>query len=194
MSKTVAAGRTGAGRRTASGLKALCLCLCLCLAYVVPTHAMAQTPTGSAASAGQGAEPNRPVSIEAASWLVGHWHGTGLGGQVDEVWSPAVNGQMIGHFRLAKDGKPVFHEFMILEEHEGGLRLRVKHFNPDMVGWEDKDKSVDFGFVSVQPDRLTFRGLVLRREGPDRLEIALTMRTSNAERKVELFQFVKVRH
>src|SRR5262245_29835909 len=44
------------------------------------------------------------------AWLSGRWLGAGLGGTTEEVWAPPVGDQMIGMFRLVKDGKIVFSE------------------------------------------------------------------------------------
>jgi len=105
------------------------------------------------------------ASIDDAAWLAGRWVGEGLGGSVEESWSPPRGGQMAGHFLLVRDGKPAFYEIMLLDEHEGGLRLRVKHFNPDFVGWEEKDGWHSFEPLSVAPGDLRFEGLTLRLEG-----------------------------
>jgi hypothetical protein len=111
-------------------------------------------------------EPARRT-IGDAAWLAGRWVGEGLGGSVEENWSPPQGGQMIGHFALLRDGRPIFYEIMLLEEHEGGLRMRVKHFNPDFVGWEEKDGWHAFEPIASGPDSLRFEGLWLRREGEE---------------------------
>jgi hypothetical protein len=38
---------------------------------------------------------------------------------------------MMGMFRLVKDGKVVFYEFLTLVEHEGSLLLKLKHDRAD---------------------------------------------------------------
>jgi hypothetical protein len=115
--------------------------------------------------------PERRASIDDAAWLAGRWVGEGLGGIVEENWSPPLGGQMVGHFALVKDGKPVFYELMLLDQHEGGLRMRVKHFNPDFTGWEEKDGWHSFEPRSVGPRRLEFEGLILRLEGEELVAI-----------------------
>src|SRR5690349_21407763 len=67
-----------------------------------------------------------PATLEDMRWFVGTWTGTGLGGSTDETWSAPVAGAMLGTFRLVKEGKPVFYEFLTLVEHEGSLLLRLK--------------------------------------------------------------------
>ncbi len=121
------------------------------------------------------AAPAAAQTIEDAAWLSGRWVGEGLGGSVEETWAPAAGGQMVGHFQLVKAGKPVFYEIMLLDSQPGGLRLRVKHFNPDFTGWEDKAVWHSFEPVAAEPDRLRFKGLELARDG-DRLMVTVTLR------------------
>jgi hypothetical protein len=116
------------------------------------------------------AAPAPAATIADASWLAGRWVGEGLGGRIEEVWSPAEGGQMVGHFQLSVGGKPQFYEIMLLDVQPAGLRLRVKHFNPDFTAWEDKGGWHSFEPVSVAPNQIRFNGLSLEREGD-----ALTM-------------------
>lgn len=116
------------------------------------------------------------ASIEDAAWLAGRWTGTGLGGQLEEVWSAPAGGQMVGHFRLVSDGKPVFYEFMLLDVADGGVRMRLKHFNPDHTAWEEKDAWTTFTPVSVSAEKLVFSALTIERMGPDALTMTLKMR------------------
>jgi hypothetical protein len=85
--------------------------------------------------------PRPPARVTDFGWLTGRWTGEGLGGRIEEVWSPPDGGAMVGYFRLVKDDKPVFYEILTLIEIEGSVEMRLKHVNPDMTGWEDKDAS-----------------------------------------------------
>jgi hypothetical protein len=115
------------------------------------------------------------ASIDSASWLAGRWIGEGLGGTIEEVWSPAQGSQMVGHFALIRDDAPVFYELMLLDAPEAGLRLRVKHFHPTFVAWEDREGWHTFEPAASEPDLLRFNGLTLRRQG-DELLITITLR------------------
>lgn len=119
--------------------------------------------------------PAASQTIEAAAWLAGRWIGEGMGGTVEETWAPAAGGQMIGHFQLVKAGKPVFYEIMLLDAQPAGLRLRVKHFNPDFTAWEDKGGWHSFEPVGVREDGLDFKGLTFRRSGEELL-VTVTFR------------------
>lgn len=124
------------------------------------------------------AAPASAQVIGDAAWLAGRWVGEGLGGRVEETWAPAAGGQMVGHFQLVKAGKPVFYEIMLLDAQPGGLRLRVKHFNPDFTAWEDKGVWHSFEPVGVEPERLRFDGLTLGRRG-DKLTVTITLRAKD---------------
>lgn len=132
--------------------------------------------------------PRPPARIDDVAWLAGAWEGEGLGGTLDEVWSPPKAGAMVGYFRLVKDGKPVFYEILTLLEAEGSLELRLKHVNPDMTGWEEKNGFVTFRFVKQDATGVWFEGLTFRRLGEDRLEafLALRNRTDGTVREEKL--------
>ena len=76
-----------------------------------------------------GAKP-APAVIADFAWLAGRWRGEGLGGQVEQAFSPAAQDAMIGHFRSAGPGGPRFYEIALLREEEGSVVFRVKHFHP----------------------------------------------------------------
>ncbi len=132
--------------------------------------------TSTAQEATGAPPPAAQVRIADAAWLTGDWIGEGFGGVLEESWSAPAGAQMVGHFRMVQDGVPQFYEFLAIEEYEGGLRYRVKHFNPDLTGWEEKNEAHTFAFVSAMPDELHFDGLILRRTGPEASDHILTMR------------------
>jgi hypothetical protein len=133
----------------------------------------------AAACAAQ-AQTARPVTIDDAAWLAGRWVGEGFGGQMEEAWAPPVGGQMIGHFRYWRDGEPQFYEFLVMDVVEGGLRMRLKHFNPDYTAWEDRETWTTFEPVSVSPEVIVFNGLTIRREGADRMVMTIRIRRGEA--------------
>lgn len=128
------------------------------------------------------------VKVSDLSWLTGKWAGEGLGGTVEEAWSDAAGGAMVGYFRLLRDGKPVFYEIMTLLEHEGGVEMRLKHVNPDMTGWEEKQGFVTFRLLRSEPNAAYFKGLTFKREG-DTLISYLTLR-NRADGSVREEKFV----
>jgi hypothetical protein len=120
--------------------------------------------------------PRPAVRIDSAAWLAGQYLGSGLGGEVEYQWLPPRAGAMIGTFRLiGSDGRTAFAEILQLAEVDGTLTLRVKHFTAEFVGWEEKDRFVEFRLVGAATDELRFDGLTLRRTA-EGLRIHLAMR------------------
>lgn len=101
------------------------------------------------------------------AWLQGSWEGDGIeGAPALEAYAPPAGGQMVGHFRqLNKDGSVMFYELITIVEEGGSLAYRLKHFNADLTGWEERDKVVSFPLTDRKGDRLDFSGLVYERTG-----------------------------
>jgi hypothetical protein len=127
------------------------------------------------------------ASLKDMAWFVGSWTGSGLGGVTDEIWSPPAAGAMMGMFRLVRDGKLVFYEFLTLVEQDGSLLLKLKHFNADLTGWEEKANFVTFRLLEMSPEAAYFNGLTFRRQGADGLEIFLALRDSAGTVREERF-------
>lgn len=100
---------------------------------------------------------------------------------------------MVGTYRLIKDGKAVFYEMMMLVEREDSIVLRLKHFNPDFTGWEEKDKSVDFKFVNKAGSRMNFSGLTFDKVSGDKLNIYLTLKQKDGSVKEEVFSMTRMK-
>lgn len=117
--------------------------------------------------------PPPPATVEQLAWLAGSWMGEAMGGPVTETYSAPLGGRITGHFVLG-DGKGgvVFSELVDYVPEQGSIVYRVRHFGPDMAGWEDKTgQPVRFPLVAVEGGKWFFDGMTLERTGAD----ALTM-------------------
>jgi hypothetical protein len=132
-----------------------------------------------------------PATIADMAWLAGHWTGPALGGTSDEIWSPPAHGTMMGMYRLLRDGKPVFYELLTLIEEGGTLMLRLKHFHPNLVGWEEKDKSVSFPLVKKEPGSVHFEGMSFHPRG-DELVVYLAIGQKDGSAREETFTYRRV--
>ena len=109
-------------------------------------------------------------SVSDLAWLTGEWTGEGFDTVLHENYSAPIGGQMPGHFYGAKDGKADFYEFVMIAQVGNSIEYRVKHFNPDMTGWEEKNHFIRFPLVAIEKDAWYFDGLTIRRTGPDTAE------------------------
>ena len=104
------------------------------------------------------------ASLEQMDWLVGQWSGDGIGGApAMESWLPPTGNTMVGTFvQLSDRGAIQFTEHLYLMEEDGSLVLRLKHFNADLTGWEEKDDMLTFRLVDIEPCAAYFHALTLR--------------------------------
>lgn len=134
------------------------------------------------AGTAQAAEPASPapvasVAVADLAWMAGTWVGEIGGSFVEEQWSAPAGGVMMGMYREVVDGKIGMYEFLALESGPEGPILWLRHFNPGLVGWEDKEGANAFHLVAAKPGEATFDNrdpqkparLIYRREGEDRL-------------------------
>lgn len=132
------------------------------------------------------------ATIADFDWLIGTWSGTGLGGTVEEIWSKPQNGVMMGMFRMFSGGKVNFYEFITLEPKGGSYVMRIKHFTPELVGWEEKDKTVDFPFIKKDGGRYYFGGATFVPNGA-KLAIYLAMRGRDGAYREAKFEYKRVK-
>ena len=101
--------------------------------------------------------------ISATEWLAGDWSGLGLGGNAEEAWLVPAAASTAGVFRATRGGQVIFFELMTVIELGGSLVFRLKHFGPDLRGWESPEQPVDFALVRAGRSALQFEGLTYRR-------------------------------
>lgn len=146
-----------------TGMTSIALWMTMGFAIAQPS-ATATKSTANTLRLAKGAAPPA-ASIGQLSWLSGNWEGEGLGGVSRELWAPPLADRMYGIFTLEKEGAVVFSETLLLIEESGTVSLKLKHFNPDFTGWEDKDGFVTFPLVRLGDHEAYFSGLTFRRQG-----------------------------
>ena len=163
---------------------------CLLLAPCAPSVLAQERLTERTFKLKPGARPPA-ATIADMAWLAGHWTGQALGGTSEEMWSPPAHGTMMGMYRLLRDGKPVFYELLTLVEENGSLVLRLKHFNADLTGWEEKDKSLSFPLVAKEPGAMHFEAMTFRPQGKT-LTVYLAIGQKDGSVKEETFGYTRV--
>lgn len=131
------------------------------------------------------------ASMDDMDWLVGQWEGTGIGGnRATESWLPPTGDTMVGTFiQTGGNGGIQFTEHLYLVEHVGSLVLRLKHFNPDLTGWEERDDMLTFRLVDIEPCAAYFASLTLRCDGDDGLVAAVQIRSKDGAANELIFRF-----
>jgi len=116
------------------------------------------------------------ITIDDLSWLAGHWYGEAFGGESEEIWNTPSGGTMVGTFKLFDEKNVNFYEIMIITIDSIGPVLKLKHFNADLTGWEEKGDVITFPFKNFSPNRIDFDGISYNRFANDSLLITLEMK------------------
>lgn len=127
-----------------------------------------------------GAHSQAPVyKISDLSFMSGKWVTTGSWGDMEENWSEPMGNSMMCSYRCVKDGKIVFYEFIVIEQLTTGPVMKLRHFSPGSIAWEEKDKPYDYPLMFLdekvarfeRPDKKT--SLTFERLAPDKLKVTL---------------------
>lgn len=111
------------------------------------------------------------ADLKSIEWLAGHWKGEAFGGITEELWAPPLGGSMMGSFKLVNDGQVTFYELMTIVEENESLVMRLKHFDGQLKGWEEKDETHDFKLVKVTTNKVFFEGFTVERLSQDEIII-----------------------
>jgi hypothetical protein len=131
---------------------------------------------------------------DLSSVITGSWGADWAGGFGEEQWSAPSGDSMVGTFRFVKDGKARFYELMLIEQTAEGPVLRLKHFNPGLIGWEEKAQVYSYPLVEYRqglaaferPDKQT--RLTFRRTSTDTLSVVLDQ-TKDGKQTSDEFKF-----
>jgi hypothetical protein len=139
------------------------------------------------------------VTLADLAWLTGSWSGQRGSDNIEEYWSTLTEGALMGMFRLFRGDQIRFYELITLTFEDGLLVMRFKHFDADLVGWEEKGEALEFPLVQCTNQGTVFfernvpdpRWLIYRREDERTLIVSF-------EREGEVVsaaeQFIFTRH
>ena len=153
-------------------------------------------PPGALAGETRSAPPGYvgpAATVDELGWLVGEWVGEGISGAAREVYSAPMGGAIAGHFVQLGPNGVAFYEFVTIAPDGPSLAYRIKHFNADMTGWEEKAEVRSFKLGAREGDAWYFDGLTLRRDGPDGLVSAVTVQAQDGTQREYVFRYRRVR-
>lgn len=113
------------------------------------------------------------------AFMAGHWVDASGEHLSEEVWAEPVGDSMMGMWRFVSKGHAMIFELLTLTSGEDGVTMRLRHFDPKLVGREEKDRPVVLRLVAKKPGEAVFEGpdvggtgtvrLTYRSEGKDGL-------------------------
>ncbi len=131
--------------------------------------------------------------LENIAWIAGAWHGNAFGGQTEEIWSEPSGGSMMAAFKLINDEKVTFYEIVIIREIENSLILQLKHFGPDLKGWETKDETVDFPLKYITENKIVFEGINFEKVSDTEMNVYVDIKSGGKTETVKFNYKKKVR-
>lgn len=132
------------------------------------------------------------ATINDVSWISGYWQGQAWGGETEEIWSQPANGSMMASFKFGKDGKVKFYEIIIIKETDNSLVLKLKHFGDELLGWEEKDQTVDFKLVKIDKNIAYFDGYTYEKVSDDEMN-AYVLIDNNGKTEETKFNFKRLK-
>jgi hypothetical protein len=108
------------------------------------------------------------------SWFAGRWVDDSGGDLSEEIWTAPAGDSMVGMWRYVSGGKVKIYEILTISSEEGGIVLRLRHFDPKLVGREDKATPVALKLTGWKPGEARFEGPAVGAPGT----LALTYRRS----------------
>src|SRR6476619_4274945 len=82
--------------------------------------------------------------IKELSFMSGKWINHGAWGDMEENWSEPFGNNMMCAYRCVKEGKIIFYEFIVIEQQGQEIVMKLRHFSPGNIGWEEKDKPYEY--------------------------------------------------
>jgi hypothetical protein len=157
-----------------------------CLAWFLFSPAVAQVPV---------------KEIKDLSFMAGKWITKGEWGDMEENWSAPMGNSMMCSYRCVKDGKIVFYEFIVIEQQTEGPVMKLRHFSPGNVAWEEKDKPYDYPLMFLdlddkiarfeRPDKKT--SLTFQRVSSDKLKVILERQDKDGKWVQDEFNYTAAR-
>jgi hypothetical protein len=115
------------------------------------------------------APPPGAATLADVAFMAGHWIGGEAGDLSEEVWSSPEGDSMMGMWRYVENGRARVFEMLTLTAEGPSVTLRIRHFDPKLVGREEKDRAVELPLVVRGPGEAVFEGLEYGGEGSVRL-------------------------
>lgn len=98
------------------------------------------------------------TTIRDLQFMAGNWKASSNWGDMEEYWSEPMGNNMMCTYRCVKNGKVVFYEWIVVEQNENDSVpvMKLRHFNPGSIGWEDKESPYLYPAVYVDSKKVIF--------------------------------------
>lgn len=96
-------------------------------------------------------------SVNDLAWLTGRWVGQSANNSMEDYWSEPQAGLMMGMYKMVNsDGKIVVLEFETIQEIDGRVEFRFRHFNAKLEPWEETKEPLILHLVELSESKAVF--------------------------------------
>lgn len=134
-------------------------------------------------------------NIKDLAFMAGKWKTHSAWGDMEENWSEPLGNSMMCAYRCIKDGKVIFYEFIVIEQMDSGPVMKLRHFSPGNIGWEEKDKPYEYPLMFLEPDKARFErpdkktALTFHRTGPETMKVILERQDKDGRWVEDVFDY-----
>jgi hypothetical protein len=108
-------------------------------------------------------------ALADVAFMAGHWVDASADALSEEVWTEPAGDSMLGMWRYVGKGQAQIFELLTLKAEAGEIVLRLRHFDPKLVGREERTAPVELRLVSRKPGEAVFEGPGVGGDGRVRL-------------------------
>jgi hypothetical protein len=136
------------------------------------------------------------ASVKDLSFMAGTWMLKHKWGDMEEFWGPPMGDNMVSSYRCVKDGKVVFYEFVVIEQTNGTPVMKMRHFNPGSIGWEEKDKPLSYNIITLTKNKAIFESadkqvkLTYQRLNPRKMNVVLNEKDKKGIWQTDVFNYM----
>jgi len=136
-----------------------------------------------------------PKDIKDLAFMSGKWKTHSAWGDMEANWSEAMGNSMMCAYRCIKDGKVIYYEFIVIEQMDAGPVMKLRHFSPGNIGWEEKDKPYEYPLMFLELDKARFErpdkktALTFHRTGPASLKVILERQDKEGRWVEDVFDY-----
>lgn len=137
------------------------------------------------------------ASVNQLAFMTGTWTQKQEWGDMEEFWGEPMGDSMISSFRVVKDGKATFYEFVVIEEQNHLPVFKMRHYNRGSIGWEGKDKPLLFYLVGIEKNKADFElkdksvRITYQLVSPNKLDVILIERDKKGRLQKDLFNYTR---
>lgn len=136
------------------------------------------------------------ANIEDLSFMGGTWFQHHKWGDMEEFWGKPMGNCMVCSYRCVKDNKVLFYEFVVIEQTDSVPVMKLRHFKPGNIGWEEKDQPREYPLINLSKNKAEFaasdKSLFMTYERLDQhnMDIQLKEKNKNGEWENTAFHYI----